>query len=128
MPYDREISQIFNTIKKAGNGASCTVERRSGIDEITGEGGSIESFTAYFCVESYNNLENPVHSNLKEDIKILLTPLLENGTIIPNFVDICRDKSAIVTLPSGESRGVSYARVTYPDTVNPLLARMTIGG
>ena len=129
MLYKSEQQKILATIKRAGGGKKCTiVTPDDDVDEFTGVGGPPSELSLYFMQSTHNNDEIQVNPGLVEAMKIIVCPLDDNGCTDPTFIDKCKHKGSKVLLPSGEELSIKFARITSPDNVTPIVARLSLGG
>lgn len=129
MSYSRLQSQTHATIRKAGNATTVQVLSPASVDGFSGvRSGEDKTIKAYFVQVAYTNSELDKNPSLVEGIRLLLSPLDSNGDILDDFSTIVKSKGAVVTMPNGRVLSVDRAKVTIPDGVTPILARLDLGG
>lgn len=128
MLYSTELRKCLATIKRAGNKQTCTITTpSSNIDTFSGVPDDPQDLCLYFAQVNHNNDEISTTPSLVEAIKIIVCPLRDDGTIEDTFLEQCRDKGSTVTLPSGKKYGIKLARITIPDGITPIVARLSLG-
>ena len=129
MGYKREQKLVHSTIKKAGNHATIQIVAPSQKGAFSGaKVGADKSITAYFCQQNQSNESLEQNPNQLTSINLLVSPLDKEGVVHADFSSIVEDKAAKVVYASGESVSVENARITSPDGVTPILARLRLGG
>ena len=128
MLYSTELRKCLATIKRAGNKQTCILSTPSAdVDTFSGVSEDPTEVCLYFAQVNHNNDEISTTPSLVEAIKIIVCPLRDDGTVEETFLDQCRNKGSTVTLPSGKKFGIKLARITIPDGITPIVARLSLG-
>ena len=129
MLFKLELKKCLATIKRAGNKQQCILRTPTGeADTFSGVSEDPDEICLYFAQVNHNNDEISTTPSLVEAIKIIVCPLRDDGTVEETFLEQCRDKGSTIVLPSGKEYGIKLARITIPDGITPIVARLSLGG
>lgn len=133
MRFRREQLQVHNAIIKSGKGSTLTVtippKRDSFSGVSTGEAIELECFFVQRNTSNNTLEQNP---NLVNKVNLMVSPLDASGDEIVDFKKVITDKAAKVIYHIEDEEPVSLsietAKLTLPDGVTPILARIVLGG
>lgn len=133
MSYEIERIQTRDGIIKIGNGSTAVIsfitkgveDRMSGIATSS----TTTEMTVFVARVDLTYKEQISDSISEGAMKLLVSPLDENGDMIANFEDIVKSSNALVTLPDTTTQlSIKHYKLTSPNFGDPILARIYIGG
>lgn len=129
MPFKAEQMKVLRTIKATGNRNKVKVFVPAKKAAFGGKTiGRSKSFTAYFCQGVIDNSELSKNPNLVTSVRLLISPISDDGELLNSFVEIITSKSALLKYPDGREISIDNVKLTMPDNETPILARVTVGG
>lgn len=110
-----------------------TIQVPSERDSFSGVStGQDTEMDCYFVQQNTSNSTLDLNPNLVSTYTLLISPLDEAGDELVDFEKIITNKAANVIYEKGTFRekivSIDKARLTLPDGVTPILARIVIGG
>ena len=129
MPYKSEALKVLRTIKKAGNGGELTLRVPAKSDPLSGITlGPPVLHKVFFVAVNYSreDLNDPSLANGL--MKVLISPLGEDGNPIPDYLDIVENKNTSAILPDGTTFKVLHTKTTKPDGMYSIVTRAFLGG
>jgi len=126
MLYHRERYQVLNTIKLSGNNAIASIQTYKG-DPMGGPSVLDLNVQVNFVQANYSNTDIADPSISSGLMKILVPSIDGDGKEI-NLESLVMDKSAKVVFSTGKVLGIKSPKLTMPDGVTPIVARLFLGG
>lgn len=127
MPFEREQQQVLATIKKAGNKQKGYIKTYQS-DPMGG--GYVEdlSVETYFAQSSLNGKDYSDPSLANGLFKLLIPAVTDSMSTLIDFTKILNNKTTKFIFPDGREVGIINVKLTMPDGVTPILARLYAGG
>lgn len=126
MAFNREQQQVLSTIKKAGNGQKGYIKTYKSSPM---GGGYVEvlSLHTYFAVSAMDGKDFSNPSLANGLFKLLIPAIKDDKSLLTDFNKLSTDKTIKFIFPDGREVGVINTKVTSPDGINPILARLYVG-
>lgn len=128
MKYRRQVLQIHNTIKKSGNKAVLDLIIPTGVNPTTGRATGETVYKVFFVKVNYTTEELSDGSLVEGLSKYLISTISPDGQYLQNLPELLKNKKATVRLAGGTNKlSIKASRITAPDGVTPLAARLFVG-
>ena len=126
MPFDREKKQILSTIKLAGNKQRGFIKTYK-TDPMSGGYVPVLNKETYFAQSSMSSNDFSSQALANGLFKLLIPAVGDDMVDTLDFNKLVTDKSIKFLFPDGREVNIINVKLTCPDGVTPVLARLYVG-